>query len=239
MNICNYQCWKEKDNLYVGIPILHFGSICHYLSLSVILLNRNVLYHRFPKNENIFALWVQRCKRTDKWNPQNSRVCFEHFTPDDYERDLKSELLSLPEKKHLKASAIPSLLLPATFGKPNSTVLEQNNQQKRLEIRRRKELVQNLLQNEVISYVPEEENRTQFKEVATETEADDSEAKYNKLQKKYDDLVFSYSDLKRSTSETITQLRLQIKSLKKNKNKTKRPKTTRKLGTRRPRMKED
>ncbi|KAL1516529.1 hypothetical protein ABEB36_000436 [Hypothenemus hampei] len=158
-------------------------------------LNRNVLYHRFPKNENVFALWVQRCRRTDKWNPQNSRVCSEHFTPDDYERDLKSELLSLPEKKHLKASAIPSLLLPAPFGKPNSTVLEQNNQQKRLEIRRRKELVQNLLQNEVISYVPEEENRTQFKEVATETEADDSEAKYNKLQKKYDDLVFSYSDI--------------------------------------------
>ncbi|KAL1493357.1 hypothetical protein ABEB36_011426 [Hypothenemus hampei] len=190
-------------------------------------LNRNVLYHRFPKNENVFALWVQRCRRTDKWNPQNSRVCSEHFTPDDYERDLKSELLSLPEKKHLKASAIPS------------TVLEQNNQQKRLEIRRRKELIQNLLQKEVISYVPEEENRAQFKEVATETEADDSEAKYNKLQKKYDDLVFSYSDLKRSTSETITQLRLQIKSLKKNKNKTKRPKTTRNLGTRRPRMKED
>jgi hypothetical protein len=39
-----------------------------------------------------------------------SRVCSDHFTASDFERDLKNEMLGLPVKKLLKHDAVPQKL---------------------------------------------------------------------------------------------------------------------------------
>lgn len=83
---------------------------------------QHVQYHRFPKDNEIRSEWVQRCKRQDKFNPNTSYVCSDHFIVDDYERDLKAELLQIESKKILKKSAIPSRCLL-----PNKPIQEVNS----------------------------------------------------------------------------------------------------------------
>jgi len=53
------------------------------------------------------------CRRGDVWNPNNAYLCSDHFTNDDFERDLKAELLGYkPKVKYLKKNVLPSLNLP-------------------------------------------------------------------------------------------------------------------------------
>ncbi|XP_046994485.1 uncharacterized protein LOC124606543 [Schistocerca americana] len=52
-----------------------------------------VIYHRFPKNVELQRKWIARCKREDKINVNNARVCSEHFCESDYKRDLQNELI--------------------------------------------------------------------------------------------------------------------------------------------------
>lgn len=63
--------------------------------------NLEIKYHSFPKQEKIREIWIQRCKRDGKWNASTSYICSVHFKADDYQRDLKAELLNLPPKKIL------------------------------------------------------------------------------------------------------------------------------------------
>lgn len=73
--------------------------------------------HQFPRSEQIRKIWVLKCCRLKKINCDSARMCSRHFTPDDYQRNLKYELLNLPvpaKLMRLKSSAIPSLLLPNT-----------------------------------------------------------------------------------------------------------------------------
>ena len=70
-------------------------------------------YHRFPKDEKLQKIWIQLCKRKDNVNAKTAKVCSSHFKSEDYERDLRNELLNLPTRKILKPGALPSLnLLP-------------------------------------------------------------------------------------------------------------------------------
>uniref|UniRef100_A0AAR2JZD4 THAP-type domain-containing protein n=1 Tax=Pygocentrus nattereri TaxID=42514 RepID=A0AAR2JZD4_PYGNA len=76
---------------------------------------KGVIFHRFPEKD------VELCKRwlaaigRDVNTPQKNyvylRVCSQHFTPDDYERDLKAELMGCRPKLVVKKTAIPSLLI--------------------------------------------------------------------------------------------------------------------------------
>lgn len=59
-------------------------------------------YHRFPKDPKLRKLWVQACKRHDDFDVNTCRVCGSHFDPDDFERDLRNELLGNPLIKNLK-----------------------------------------------------------------------------------------------------------------------------------------
>lgn len=52
-----------------------------------------ITYHTFPKNDTIRNEWIDCCGRVGTWNPKNCKVCSIHFTEDDYERDLRNELL--------------------------------------------------------------------------------------------------------------------------------------------------
>ncbi|XP_047000598.1 THAP domain-containing protein 2-like [Schistocerca americana] len=71
-----------------------------------------VIYHRFPKNVELQRKWIARCKREDKINVNNARVCSEHFCESDYKRDLQNELLGLPTRKLRQVNAVPSLKIP-------------------------------------------------------------------------------------------------------------------------------
>lgn len=57
--------------------------------------------------------WQHLCKRGDVWNPKNAYICSDHFTKDDFVRDLKAELLEYePKIRYLKQNVLPSLNLP-------------------------------------------------------------------------------------------------------------------------------
>lgn len=62
---------------------------------------KQITFHTFPKGD-ARKEWVVKCRRADKFNPSTSFVCSEHFKEEDYERDLKGELLNLPLKRTLK-----------------------------------------------------------------------------------------------------------------------------------------
>ncbi|KAJ8971650.1 hypothetical protein NQ317_015339 [Molorchus minor] len=75
---------------------------------------RQISMHVFPKfkdlvSQTIRKEWVTRCSRRDKFNPDTSRICSEHFTETNYERDLQHELLGLPLRKQFKKTAVPTI----------------------------------------------------------------------------------------------------------------------------------
>ncbi|KAL3275702.1 hypothetical protein HHI36_020452 [Cryptolaemus montrouzieri] len=74
----------------------------------------DITFHSFPKSkdkvsEMVRNEWINRCNKNTVFNPDKSRICSMHFTKEDYERDLKNELLGLPIRKLLKKTAIPSV----------------------------------------------------------------------------------------------------------------------------------
>ncbi|KAG7330588.1 hypothetical protein KOW79_006810 [Hemibagrus wyckioides] len=72
-----------------------------------------VVIHRFPEKDlELCSKWLSAIGRDENKSEKkyaSLRVCSQHFTPDDYERDLKAELLGCPPKKILKKTAIPSI----------------------------------------------------------------------------------------------------------------------------------
>lgn len=48
---------------------------------------------RFPIELKTQKIWIQKCKRGDKFNPKTSYVCSKHFTADNFVRNMKSEFL--------------------------------------------------------------------------------------------------------------------------------------------------
>jgi hypothetical protein len=71
-------------------------------------VGNGISYHRFPKDPIIRKKWIDACMRKDSFNPDSSCVCSNHFVDEDYDRDLRNELLGLPQKRKLKKEAVPS-----------------------------------------------------------------------------------------------------------------------------------
>ncbi|CAG7832988.1 unnamed protein product [Allacma fusca] len=69
----------------------------------------NLMFHRFPQKSEISKLWLSKCKRKDSVNVVTARICSDHFSERDYDRDLRNELLNLPTRKILKCEAVPSI----------------------------------------------------------------------------------------------------------------------------------
>ena len=61
-----------------------------------------VSYHKFPKDPKLQKVWLTACRRKDLVSVKNAFVCAQHFRPDDFERDLRNELLNLPLRGLLK-----------------------------------------------------------------------------------------------------------------------------------------
>ena len=49
-------------------------------------------FFSFPKDNKIRKEWIMKCKRNDKFNPDTSRICSDHFEKHKFLRDLKGEL---------------------------------------------------------------------------------------------------------------------------------------------------
>ncbi|KAJ8911681.1 hypothetical protein NQ315_005760 [Exocentrus adspersus] len=94
----------------------------------------SIIFHSFPKGKDLVSStiqkeWVHCCRRNDKFNINTSRVCSEHFTVNDYERDLEHELLARWKKADVmipkpgKNLTLPSSYRSHQFASSN----EQNN----------------------------------------------------------------------------------------------------------------
>lgn len=71
---------------------------CNNNSVRTKARGENIVYHRFPKENNlVFSTvrkeWIRRCGRSNTFNPHTSQICSIHFTQNDFERDLRNELL--------------------------------------------------------------------------------------------------------------------------------------------------
>lgn len=122
--------------------------------------DRNVIYHSFPKNKSVRDVWIQKCKRDGKWNPGACHVCSAHFTQEDYERDLKGELLKIPLKKQLKFGAVPSVNLPS-IQLQNVHKNDAIKRKDRLLRRESKKLVTELLQLNNVPTILSEQQHTE------------------------------------------------------------------------------
>ena len=78
----------------------------HICSAATCPSPNGVIYHRFPKDGNIQKAWKIACKRKDKINEKTALVCELHFKEEDYQRDLRNELLNLPIRKTLKTGIL-------------------------------------------------------------------------------------------------------------------------------------
>ncbi len=92
---------------------------------------------RFPKDEEIRKIWIQRCRRLDKFNPSSSYICSIHFDESDFQRDMKSELMGCPKRKRLKEHTVPHLKLPSSTSKFLKKEAQETNRTQRM---REKEL---------------------------------------------------------------------------------------------------
>lgn len=74
----------------------------------------NISMYHFPKNLKTQKKWLLLMCRKDKINTINARVCAEHFTADDYQRDKLMASLNLGEVvlNKLKVDAVPSRNMP-------------------------------------------------------------------------------------------------------------------------------
>ena len=74
---------------------------------------KGISFYRFPKDPDMSKRWVTICRRKDTFNVKNARICSIHFLTNDYERNLKHELLDYhpTNVRKLKDTAVPTLHL--------------------------------------------------------------------------------------------------------------------------------
>jgi len=143
------------DHIYYAICVIHFRFITKMPSCAVATCKNTHIstsspfsseppkLHKFPKGE-VGLKWESLCKRADKINLRNAVICSDHFVPDNYERNLKAELLKLNVPKKLKKDALPSLHLPNNHSDPKCSLERDNRAIKR----RSRKLVLDLTRNE-------------------------------------------------------------------------------------------
>lgn len=60
---------------------------------------RNLRFFRFPKKFEVRKKWIAKCHRQDPFDPNNKRICSDHFTEDDFEDLVHANLTNtLPRK---------------------------------------------------------------------------------------------------------------------------------------------
>ncbi|XP_031329863.1 uncharacterized protein LOC116160867 [Photinus pyralis] len=104
-----------------------------------------IIYHNFPKksDDSIRKEWIRRCKRV--MNPSTSQMCSAHFTAEDYERDMRNELLGLPLQKRLRKNSVPTLNLPESSKETTHSLARKERSLKKQEERQRIEEMNELI----------------------------------------------------------------------------------------------
>ena len=77
--------------------------------------NRDLIFHKFPKDSDTNKKWIHLCKRKDPINVENARICGLYFEADVYERNMMYELLGklVPQNKiKMKKGSVPTLSYP-------------------------------------------------------------------------------------------------------------------------------
>jgi len=76
----------------------------------------------------------------NKWNPNSSFICSDHFSNDDYICNLQAELLGYtPKRRRLKPDAIPTLNLLGHFIQGDKVSTSITNRNKKMEIKAAKQ----------------------------------------------------------------------------------------------------
>ena len=78
-----------------------------------ILKIKDFSFHRFPKHKHLQNTWILACKHSDDFWIDYARVCSDHFGEDEFECDLRAELLLLKCIKHLKPAAVLHIRIPS------------------------------------------------------------------------------------------------------------------------------
>ncbi|CAL8074647.1 unnamed protein product [Orchesella dallaii] len=127
----------------------------------------NLSFHRFPLNDKERSKsWATKCKRADKINVSNARICSDHFTDADYMRDFQNELLGLPVRKILSQTAIPSVFPDRTSAVPNTRNMRQ---QKRTSRKMVEDLLQNSNLEETDLFGSSSSEESKMRTIATQT----------------------------------------------------------------------
>lgn len=96
---------------------------------------RNVSFHRFPKNENLRKRWIAKLSRENFEISKHTVLCSEHFEPTCFERDLGAELLGTKPKSTLKSDAIPTLFCHRPQKKPRMSSENRRQEKEKKEVR--------------------------------------------------------------------------------------------------------
>ncbi|KAL1454183.1 hypothetical protein WDU94_010463 [Cyamophila willieti] len=94
-----------------------------------------VSFYRFPKDPAVCGEWVKFCRRSDKFNVAQSRICSAHFSKSDKLVSLQARLLDYSPKcvRKVNAHAVPSLNGPKQHNEKTARDLKMEERQKREE----------------------------------------------------------------------------------------------------------
>lgn len=82
-------------------------------------LKDQISFYSFPRNTKFCKQWVDKCFRKDKIDVKSEAICSLHFRDEDFQRNLKNELVpSYCKTKKLVEGAIPTLCLPVSIAVP-------------------------------------------------------------------------------------------------------------------------
>ena len=87
-------------------------------------VTRHLQFFPFPKNGEMCRVWVQKCCRSDKFNPKTYTICSSHFTTRQYADNEKIRVMNPNNNKDkqrlipkLKQDASPDINLPCSLSK--------------------------------------------------------------------------------------------------------------------------
>jgi len=124
------------ENKYIAIKMVHcavFGCNNNNKKTQKFVANKtsHISYYTFPQDPGLIKEWVVKYYRADKFNAKFARICSIHFCEQDFERNLRNELLNITyARKVLKKGAIPSLNLPKFKPFKSTEILNQRAERK-------------------------------------------------------------------------------------------------------------
>lgn len=86
-----------------------YSTRCNYPDCLVKYSEKGLSFHQLPKNASKDQIdqWTKILGNDIIENPHLARICSKHFKAEDFERDLRNEMLGLPLRNLLKAGSVP------------------------------------------------------------------------------------------------------------------------------------